>query len=155
LARAVDRPEDDAGAPAAHVDLPDTAEARGRVEERGSRRLGEEDRAAKRLRQALDPRRGVDGVAVHGVLQPTQRAYVPGHERPAAEADSDGALLAEPVRPEPLVEASETDVDHVARGRERAIGMVLDLERRTERREEAVAPVRDERAAVLEDRVAR
>ena len=64
-------------------------------------------------------------------------------------------LLAEPVRAQPLVEARETHVDHVASRGESAIGVVLDLDRRAERREEAVASVRDERSTVLEDRVAR
>ena len=47
------------------------------------------------------------------------------------------------------------DLDHLARGRERAVGVVLDLDRRAEDRQEAVAAIGDERASVLEDRVAR
>ena len=92
---------------------------------------------------------------MHGVLEPAERADVAGHERSAVQSDAHADPLAEPVRAQPLVEARQTHVDHVAGGRERAVGVVLDLDRRAERREEAVAPVGDERPAVLEDRVAR
>ncbi len=80
---------------------------------------------------------------------------VPGHERSRREADAHRHLLAEAVLVEPLVEAGQANVDHLTRGRERAVGVVVDLDRRSEHCEEAVAAVRDERPAVLEDRVAR
>ena len=63
--------------------------------------------------------------------------------------------LAEPIRAQPLVEARETHVDHVPSGGESAIGVVVDLDRRAERRKKPVSPVGDERPALLENRVAR
>ena len=79
----------------------------------------------------------------------------PDMKGPLFDADTHVYVLPESVRAQPVVEARETHFDHVACGRESAIGVVLDLDRRAERREEAVASVRDERPTVLEDRVAR
>ena len=80
---------------------------------------------------------------------------LPDMNGPLFEADPHADLLAEPVLAQPVVEARQADVDHLAGGRERAVGVVLDLDRRAEHRQEAVAAVGDERASVLEDRVAR
>ena len=74
---------------------------------------------------------------------------------PAVQADAHAYVLAEPIRAQPLVEARETHLDHVASSGQSAIGVVLDLDRRAERREKPVASIRDERSTVLEDRVAR
>ena len=52
------------------------------------------------------------------------------------------------------LEARQLDVDHLARRGERAICVVVLLERRPEDGEDPVARVRDERPAVREDRVA-
>ena len=77
-----------ADSPSAHFDLPDGTEVGWWTEECRPGRFRQEDRAAERLRQALDARGGVDGVAVHGVLEPPERADVPGHERSAVQADT-------------------------------------------------------------------
>src|SRR4051812_38830262 len=106
--RAVDRPQADRRLPPAHLDLPDGTEIARWMQERRTRRLGEENRPGERLRQALDARSGVHGVPVDGVLEPPERADVPGHERPAVEADTHAYPFAEPVRAQPLVEARET-----------------------------------------------
>jgi hypothetical protein len=68
--RTVDRPQDDSRLPSAHLDLPDPMEVVRRTEECRTRRFGEEDGSAVGLRQPLDARGGVDGVAVNGVLEP-------------------------------------------------------------------------------------
>ena len=108
-----------------------------------------------RLRHALDAGGRVHRVAVHGVLEPAERADVSGHERPAVQADAHATSSPSPFSRSHSLKRGRRTFDHVASGLERAIGVVLDLDRRAEHRQEAVAAIRDEGASVLEDRVAR
>ena len=59
-----------------------------------------------------------------------------------------------PSATEPVVESRQTLVDHLARGAERPIGVVIRLDRRAEHGEDPVTEVREQRAAGVEDRTA-
>ena len=72
---------------------------------------------------------------------------------PGVEADAHLEAVVQVALAQPLVEALEP-VEHVARGGERAVGVVGLLERRAEDGHDAVAHVGHERAAVVEDRLA-
>ena len=69
------------------------------------------------------------------------------------EADAHLEAFVQALLAQPAVEPVQP-VEHVARGRERAVGVVLLLQRRAEHGHDAVAHVGDERAAVVEDRLA-
>ena len=55
---------------------------------------------------------------------------------------------------QPVVEPRQPLVQHLARGPQRPVGVVVALDRRAEHREQTVAQIGDERAAVIEHRVA-
>src|SRR6266700_2086947 len=90
---------------------------------------------------------------MHGVLKPTGRAHVSGHEWSAVEADAHLETVAEGLLAHTTVEPGQSRREHLARRRKSPIRVVVERNRRPEHGKEAVAAVADQGPPVVENRV--
>src|SRR6266487_4242235 len=90
---------------------------------------------------------------MHGVLKPTGRAHVSGHERSAVEADAHLEAVAEGLLAHTTVEPEQSCREHLARRRKSPIRVVVERNRCSEHAEEAVAAVADQSPPVVENRI--
>ena len=147
------RPQQHLALAPAHLGLADLDQVVGRARELLLGRVGDVELMRRALGHALQARGGVRRVAERGVLEPPLGADVARHHRPGVQADAHLEAVVQLLLAQPAVERLHPP-EHVARGLERPIGMVLLLQRRAEDGHDAVAHVGHERAAVVEDRLA-
>ena len=132
---------------------PPPPRGRRRLQQGGPRGVGDVELVRRALGHALEPRGRVRRVAERRVLEPALGADVADITAPAS-------------RPIPILKPScrlssrsaslkpDEPVEHVPRRGQRAVGVVLLLQRCSEHGHDAVAHVGDERSAVVEDRLA-
>src|SRR6266498_5777338 len=90
---------------------------------------------------------------MHGILEPTGRADVSGHESPAVEADAHLEAVAEGPLAHSTVEPGQSRGEHLARRHKSPIRVVVEWNRRPEHGQEAIAAVADQGPSVVEDSI--
>ena len=117
------------------------------------RRIRHEQHVPASLGHSLQPRRGVGGVAERRVLDALLRADIACHDRAAVDAHPHAECVVMAMLGEPGVEPVKARSDHLRGRRQRAVGVIGLLERRSEHGHDAIAHVGDERTAGAQDRL--